>query len=843
MDLICQTDPRRDAVRSLKGRNGLDYVEVTDEPPTLHVYFLGKLPPELSKNGPGLERYLRVEGGERITHIQILDVDPQVSPDPERDDYLVVRLDKAGDYSSYALHLSGVAGIDARYASAPFTFKIDCPSELDCQAACACEPPDLDEPQTNYLAKDYASFKQLIYDRLALLVPGWTERHVPDLGVTLVELLAYVGDYLSYYQDAVATEAYLGTARQRISVRRHARLVDYRLHEGCNARAWVHLGVSQNLTLQSDEVGFITGFNEALPVQQDVLTLDQLARVPAGAYEYFEPLLGQTGQALALYQAHNEITFYTWGRRECCLTAGATSATLLDHWVAASPGKKPDRLLKLQVNDVLIFEEVLGAKTGVAADADPKRRWAVRLSKVQAAEDPVYMVSLGDEQGHQKLPTPVLEVEWSAADALPFSLCLSAIGAAPGCALISGISVARGNVILVDHGRTLPPETLDPVPGITLDACCECEDQPADVQTQAARFRPPLAGSPLTSSEPLAQPAQPASTGLTQDPRAARPVLSLSDDTGATWSVQQDLLASASDDRDVVAEVDNEGVARLRFGNGELGRQPAVGSVFAARYRVGNGTAGNVGRETISRLVLKQTQLSGVSVVVRNPLPAQGGVDPEPIAEAKLLAPTAFRRQIERAIIASDYAELAQRHPALQRAAAKLAWTGSWNEAEVAIDPLGLEAADEALVKALDGYLHTYRRMGHDVHVQKAIYVPLLLTLEVCALPGHDRGHVKAALLARFGNRKAPDGQRGFFHPDELSFGEGIFLSRIIAAAQAVPGVECVTVTQLQRCFEASNHEILNGVLLLASFEIAQLDNDPNHPERGQLQILVRGGR
>ena len=70
-------------------------------------------------------------------------------------------------------------------------------------------------------------------------MPDWTERHVPDLGITLVELLAYVGDYLSYYQDAVATEAYLDTARRRISVRRHVRLVDYRMHDGCNARAWV----------------------------------------------------------------------------------------------------------------------------------------------------------------------------------------------------------------------------------------------------------------------------------------------------------------------------------------------------------------------------------------------------------------------------------------------------------------------------------------------------------------------------------------------------------------------------------------------------------------------------
>ena len=78
-------------------------------------------------------------------------------------------------------------------------------------------------------------------DRLALLVPDWRERNAADVGIALVELLAYVGDHLSYQQDAVATEAYLGTARRRVSSRRHARLVDYLMHDGCNARAWVHV--------------------------------------------------------------------------------------------------------------------------------------------------------------------------------------------------------------------------------------------------------------------------------------------------------------------------------------------------------------------------------------------------------------------------------------------------------------------------------------------------------------------------------------------------------------------------------------------------------------------------
>ena len=38
----------------------------------------------------------------------------------------------------------------------------------------------------------------------------------------------------------MANEAYLETARRRVSVRRHARLVDYRMHDGASARAWVH---------------------------------------------------------------------------------------------------------------------------------------------------------------------------------------------------------------------------------------------------------------------------------------------------------------------------------------------------------------------------------------------------------------------------------------------------------------------------------------------------------------------------------------------------------------------------------------------------------------------------
>ena len=141
--------------------------------------------------------------------------------------------------------------------------------------------------------------------------------------------------------------------------------------------------------------------------------------------------------------------------------------------------------LQLKAGDVLIFEEVLGPITGNPADADPARRHAVRLTKVTPGEDALYQ-------------QPIVEIEWAAEDALPFPFCISAIGEAPDCKYLENISVARGNVILVDHGRTIDPEDLGQVPTLRTEAVCECADHPGDIQTVAGLFRPSLSKTPLT---------------------------------------------------------------------------------------------------------------------------------------------------------------------------------------------------------------------------------------------------------------------------------------------------------------------------------------------------------
>ncbi len=692
-----------------------------------------------------------------------------------------------------------------------------------------CEPPALVEPLIDYLAKDYASFRRLMLDRLALLMPEWTERHIPDIGITLVELLAYVGDYLSYHQDAVATEAYLDTARQRISVRRHARLVDYLLHEGCNARAWVTCSVS----LPEAKLA-VSDFYFATPLPEVI----------------FEPIAsGKT--EVSFYDAHNQIEFYTWGGRECCLPKGATSATLVD-----PAGEQEDHRLRLAECDVLIFEELYGPRTSLAANADRSHRHAVRITKVTKTRDLLTKQAL-------------LEIEWCEQDALPFPLCLSAVGPPPKCELKTGISVARGNVLLVDHGRTVVDGPWTVPLGDTTERC-EDDCTPAEHAKVPGRFRPKLLRSDVTYASAVAvcMPGQAAdapgeshstpcrdacaisaaSLQLMQDHRQAWPSLWLQSTFESLiyrWLPRLDLLDSGPEDRHVVVEIDDERRAHLRFGDGDCGRQPQAEEAFTAHYRVGNGPGGNVGADTITRIVFHENAPSGLTISVRNPLPAVGGTAPELVSEAKLRAPHLFRHRLERAITAADYAAIVMRDfPAqVQRAAAVIRWNGLAPLVIVAVDARGRSEPDAKLLCRIGQHLERYRRIGHDVQVLPARHVPLNIEMCIDVKPEYVRGHVHAALLDALGSRKLAGGGSGFFHPDNLSFGVGVYLSLLVAVAQAVQGVESVIVTRFKRLYDGPADELAKGVLSLGPMEVARLDNDPSFPEHGKLKLVMRGGR
>ena len=380
--LNCPNDARLAQLRALANpaHNAIDYLEVLPGQRLLAVHCVAELGPLTDPSTPALSAdNVVIGGGVRISAIKVVgawrgDQVPSsvltepLGPDPTQ--ILLVQTDSSGDFSTYRLmivdsasdpELAPRAEFDPLLAAVDFSFKVDCPSDFDCAKTPACPPAaPLPPVDIDYLSKDYQSFYQLLINRLATTMPQWQERNGADVGVTLVELFSYVGDQLSYYQDAVATEAYLGTARQRISVRRHARLLDYLMHDGVNARAFVCLLPTPVADGATVPAGTAISERDAQLGPGDH-PLEQAAALGAVVF--------QTMHDVVVHESQNEIEFYTWGDPACCLPVGATTATLVG--TAAELG--------LQCGDALIFQERLGPESGLPGDARIVQRCAVRL--------------------------------------------------------------------------------------------------------------------------------------------------------------------------------------------------------------------------------------------------------------------------------------------------------------------------------------------------------------------------------------------------------------------------------------------------------------------------------
>jgi hypothetical protein len=332
--LFCQDKRRRDAVLQTPGLNGIDYLEVIGDPGCGKQLALTFLKPA---SGFQLTPANVLLTGD--TAVAIAAIHPATVENPYT---VTIDLDQTGDFARYTLALVTSAqdpnppqGIDPQLASVSFSFKAGCPTPVDCLPAQCCPATPLAPPDIHYLARDYDGFRQAMLDRMAVLLPSWDETHAADIGVTIVETLAYAADRVSYLQDAVNTEAYIGTARSRISLRRHARLVDYRVCDGANARAWVCLTASAEGTPVPPGTRIyplVVGLGAS--VEPDSYAAGLLAASPGPVFESLEQI--------TLHPKQNQMQFYCWGDGQCCLPQGATEATLSGNFLTLTAGQGAD---------------------------------------------------------------------------------------------------------------------------------------------------------------------------------------------------------------------------------------------------------------------------------------------------------------------------------------------------------------------------------------------------------------------------------------------------------------------------------------------------------------------
>jgi predicted phage baseplate assembly protein len=309
------------------------------------------------------------------------------------------------------------------------------------------------------------------------------------------------------------------------------------------------------------------------------------------------------------------------------------------------------------------------------------------------------------------------------------------------------------------------------------------------------------------------------------------------DGVATAWTPEQDLLESGELDPDFVVEVETDGTATLRFGDDTNGMAPKSGTAFTAVYRIGNGTAGNVGPDSLINVAS--------SVVIQsctNPLPASGGTDPETNDQIRRRAPQAFLTQ-ERAVTMADYDAMTELNSQVDRAAASLRWTGSWYTVFVAVEPNGGGNLTPTLAKTLKQNLERYRLAGQDLALDSPQYVSLEIVLTVCVDSYYFNSQVQDALEQILSSRVLPNGQKGVFYPDNFTFGQTVYLSPIYAAARSVAGVVSVTATTFQPQGVNTNQYLNAGEIPLAPLQVARLDNDPSYPNHGQLTLNMEGGK
>lgn len=835
-----QRDQRRKVLMGNPRLTGLDSVAVDGRPAPLpdgggelwrlRLTFVPAAPGTMKRSVPEgvtAERVRILLNGTPDPYVTVRDVRP------DRNGTLaavveVRRQDATEDLDPpvHILRLVDVPDLDPLFASAPVAFQLGqaggSEARMVPRGVRAEESPE--RTDIDYLAKDFESFRQLLLERMAFYIPSWEERNPSDIGVTVIEVLAYAADYLSYYQDAVATEAYLETARRRISVRRHTRMLDFHAEEGMNARVWVHLrldrtdGGKGEAELRIEEGTPLLTAAPRLPPCIALGSDDHRRALEAGC------LVFHSLYPVTLSPEHNELEIYTWGAEDFTLPQGASRATLRGHFP------------KLQAGDVLVFEKRIGSDEDNST-TDPRHRRAVRLSRAPVlTEDP-----LTDP------PTPVTEIAWFERDALPAEFPVSRTA---GRIHQERLSTVWGNILLADHGEVVEELLEGPVPA-------QGRYEPI-LPRRGLTFRQPFDAA-VARQVPAAQAVEQVSwltlptIELSEIPAHMHlPVGSLAEARQAVrpwfpvWRPRADLLNSGRFARDFVVEVDELGEAHLRFGDGQAGRRPPAGSRFLARYRIGMGPRGNVGPHSVRHVVLDVERLWELEVrgltlsAVANHLPGVGGSHARPTEHARVYAPDVIHTPTyqRRCVTDGDYVAVASRHPEVLRAAVRRQWSGDSSLVILFVQRKGGHPVDDAFAKRLHAYLQPFLTAGAAV----AIRDPLLVPLDIQATVMLRRGVRAEMLYQRLFSQTARDG-RQLFDPDDFSFGDPVYLSWVTALLMGVPGVADVRVDVFRRWGQPATDEMEAGRIPIGPYEVARIDNDPDAPQRGTFKVKLEESR
>jgi predicted phage baseplate assembly protein len=801
---VAQID-RRQLLAASQSLNGIDFIDVSPSQTQLSVHFLNAVAVRGSLAAPGVT----ITGGEVITSVPVVPVDERTawSADSLGRPVLSITVPAPGDFSTYRLTVASPK-LDAFFDHAEFRFHAEGAPAQDCAPGVMSSPlPASPQVRIDYLAKDFTSFRQALSEFSSQSYPAWVERAEADVGVVLLELLAAMADELSYYQDRVASEATLATATQRLSVTRHARLVDYEPAPATVATTVVALEVNPPGTGSSWTIDTPLRFR-ALGADGSIVE-----------FEVEDPRdgLGQAAGGVAAWASvdtrwnRENLAPYVWDDSVRWLPAGSSA-----FYVAATG-------LALYAGQELLLD------SPAANGADPPSRELVIVAAAQETVDALRGIKL--TQIVLEAPTTLVHDLSSTTVAGNIVPAVQGLRHSEQFTLPEAGAAPSGPVVVRRPAGSAPaPDyrySLSAAPLAWLATGAQEEFSPVTARPEILMSELPPATDPTADSRPWAfqrwlLDAGPADLAFTLTPEQYSPVLSTG---GSTWY-----------------DYDGDGGTTIRFGDGTFGAVPAPGSSFTVTYRVGGGSVGNVPADTIVNVAPGQSQGQIVKACT-NPFAATGGAEAETVAQVRVRAPQRFRSGLLPAVLAADYEAAARSLPWVQQAGTTFRWTGSWLTAETSVDPATSEEPTILQLQELTQLLDRQRLAGYESYVRAPRYVSIDLRIVVVGAASAFASDVQSAVVARLGPGSLPDGTDGFFDHSHWSFGTPLESSALLSAIQACPGVESVSELQYRQRGVVRNWVPLRETLSVAVDQILRVDNDPNRPDAGSLQVTVVGSK
>jgi hypothetical protein len=608
-------------------------------------------------------------------------------------------------------------------------------------------PPD----PPNLVDQDYADILAALQQRIPGYAPEWTDWNQSDIGMTLLQLFAWIGESVGYRLNQVPAASY----------QKFVELIGLTPQPALPSLVYLNFtatsaSTTDPITVPQGSAVSATGADGS-PVYFETDVGLGVTRYPLDAVQLFDGTThGVTGQFLPFGASPSlgNAVYLGFGPANPAITEPAFPSEIALHVVVPAASSGP--VQSAQVTAQPVPSPPVTVAWEYLAAVEPEQTWN-QLSLY--SDTSVAFSREGDILLEGPPATASAFADIGAVDDSCFWIrCRLTGGAYPGAA----------PVVVQFQENTVSATSLRTVTG-------EAVGQSAGLPGQQLI----LANNPVSPDT-----LQLTVTGGDQDP--------------VLWTLVADFYASSATDTVYVLD---SGTGTITFGDGTHGLIPTAGSYVTVSYRYGGGANSNVPAGAVSALISPVSGIQGVT----NGAAAAGGQDAQTVADLEQQAPAMLRSQ-QRVVTAADYVAQAVGVPGVARAAVVPLANPDYpgvsvpGALTVVIVPTVIAAGDTVpnpapvLKEAVAVMLDAMRAVSAEVYVDGPAYHLVQATAQVevqpYASPDQVRIAVSAALDAALSPLPVtlPDGTSST-PPD---FGATFYPSSLYRAILDVPDVVAV---------------------------------------------------